>query len=168
MVILYIIDDLTFGEGSIKLARAIEERSSVDYYIWYRLKNFNYEKAASFRDSIKNSTLLLSNNFEVASKLGYDGVHLNRDSYKLNVGNNLIVGYSAHSVEEVNSIDANYFTLSPIFESKNGEKLLNLDGIIFNKKRVFALGGVNFSNFIKLKEHSFIGPAGIRISLNPI
>ncbi len=75
----------------------------------------------------------------------------------------LITGYSSHSINEIDNINADYYTLSPIFHTQKDYEVTPLGIIDYNKtKKVFALGGINIENLDKIKDH-FYGFAGIRI-----
>ena len=74
-----------------------------------------------------------------------------------------MVGYSSHCADEINKINADYYTLSPVFYTPKDYNVNPLGIIDYNKsKKVFALGGINLENLDKIKNH-FYGFAGIRI-----
>ena len=108
---------------------------------------------------IKQGVLLLAHSNTENIKY-CDGIHLNKKSKSIKAvrdiyGAGLIIGYSSHSIDEAKhalKAGANYVFLSPVFKSK--DNITEPMGIeVFNKAveeigdGVFALGGVNTSNY---------------------
>lgn len=102
------------------------------------------------------------------------GIHLKANLLSLltplrALDSSLIIGYSAHSVAEVESAisqGATYATLSPIFKTPNKSAPLGLD--IFSQLEVplraktIALGGIEAKHIDMLKDLGLLGFAGIR------
>ena len=104
---------------------------------------------------------------KIAEKYGFDGIHLNKNTIKdyntFKPASSLITGYSSHSAAEIDNIKADYYTLSPIFDTPKPYNVNRLGIIDYDKtKKVFALGGINLENLEIIKKH-FYGFAGIRV-----
>lgn len=137
--------------------------------IWFRIKNMSAEdivlKASALRTLLPDKNLILSERADIASMLGYNGVHLNKFCEDISsVRKNypfLTLGYSAHSFDELGSVDADYFTLSPIFNTIKPYKVNPLGVISVDNPNVYAMGGISSSNVESLKGRGFYGIAGI-------
>lgn len=168
MKILFVLDDATF-KGDI-LTVADRAAPHVDM-MWYRIKNTDantiYEKAKSVRQQFTKTSLILSERADIAFYLGFEGVHLGINSISPEVIKktypDLIVGYSAHSVDEVDKVDADYFTLSPIFYTEKEYEVSPLGPIDVTalNKPIYALGGISASNASFVCGKGFGGVAGI-------
>lgn len=163
---LAVLDDDFFKEKIFETAEKLDGTAEI---IWFRFKNYNniHTKLTKIRKIVKKSTLILSRDYILAEKYGFDGVHLNKDTIKnyniIKSETKLMVGYSSHSADEINKINADYYTLSPVFHTPKDYEVTPLGIIDYNKtKKVFALGGINIENLDKIKNH-FYGFAGIRI-----
>jgi len=165
MKILQVIDYETFGDDYIIAAKMCAEYADI---IWFRIKDHNsiYKEAEKLRRELPNSFLSLSLNAEISSELRYQAVHLGIDSDVADVRKNhpeLKIGYSAHSLREIESRGADYFTLSPIFFTKKDFQInpLGLVDVSSFNKEIYALGGINLDNAKSLKGLGFSGVAGI-------
>lgn len=163
---LAVLDDDFFKEKIFETAEKLDGTAEI---IWFRFKNYNniHTKLTKIRKIVKKSTLILSMDYILAEKYGFDGVHLNKDTIKnyniIKSETKLMVGYSSHSAAEIDNIKADYYTLSPIFHTPKDYEVKPLGIIDYDKtKKVFALGGINLENLDKIK-NSFYGFAGIRI-----
>ncbi len=163
---LAVIDDNYFMNNAFFYASKIENYADI---IWYRIKNKdnNYEEnIKKMRSVVKKCPLVLSCDYLSALKHGYDGVHLNKSclenlDYIKEKG--LITGYSSHSANELELINTDYYTLSPIYDTPKDYKVKPLGIIDYNKnKKVYALGGINLENMQETANH-FYGVAGIRL-----
>ncbi len=169
MNIITILDHDVYLDNYLDIAEKIDGKSS---YIWYRIKGVDkveiFNRAKKLRAKVSNSKLILSENATMATILDFDGVHLNNQSVDVDtikkVFSNLIVGYSAHTLDEIDKInDADYFTLSPIYKSKySGVNPLG-DISIASCKNVYALGGVTLDDYDHLVSKGFSGIAGISL-----
>lgn len=167
---LAVVDYETFGDEYLKVAQRVAGRSEM---IWFRTKSLNaaetYEKAAKMRELLPEALLILSARADIAVSCGFDGVHLNKDTIRPEVIEEsfpeLITGYSAHSLEEIQNIQADYFTLSPIFPTAKyqGQEPLGALDVTESNKKVYALGGVTVTSIPLLKEKGYFGYAGIGI-----
>ena len=121
---------------------------------------------------MKGQKFFLSNNFKLALKLNLDGVYL--PSFNNEIRCNLytlkkkflVIG-SAHNIKEIRIKEQQKIKqifLSPIFKVKNGRYLdLNRFRILslHTKINKIALGGINKTNYSKLKNINIFGFAGI-------
>ena len=169
MNIITVLDHDVYTDNYLDIAKKIDGKCS---HIWYRIKGVDkveiFNRSKKLRDIVLSSKLILSENATMATILNFDGVHLNSSSVDTGaikkVFNNLIVGYSAHSVSEIDKIDgADYYTLSPIYKSKyDGVNPLS-DITINSCKKVYALGGVTLDHYDSLLLKGFTGIAGISL-----
>ncbi len=152
---------------------------------WIMYRHQNSEWIESFTQSLSflHKPLLLNipfKNTEEILQLSKDfaGVHLKsiylswitplRESY-LALGEKKIIGYSAHSIDEVTyalACGADYCTLSPIFSTPNKGTPLGME-VFYQipkslRSRIIALGGINNYHIPLLKELGLLGFAGIR------
>ena len=111
-----------------------------------------------------NVPLIINDNTEIALESGADGVHIGQDDGSVAevrkiAGNRLIVGVSAHNVEEAlaaESAGADYLGSGAVFGSATKsnvhtlpiETLKNICSSV--KIPVVAIGGINESNMIRL------------------
>jgi thiamine-phosphate pyrophosphorylase len=135
--------------------------------LWFRFKGGVGGEvltlAENLRKLLPNKTLILSEHPDIAQKIGFDGVHLNRNSLtcaevRLRFPK-LITGFSAHSAEECITSAAHYTTLSPIFKSKGGFPPLGV--LPAPKENIFLLGGITASNIKLTLGKGYAGVAGI-------
>lgn len=162
---LAVLDDNFFNEHIFETAEKLDGTAEI---IWFRFKNYNniHYKLNKIRKIVKKSILTLSSDYVLAEKYGFDGIHLNKNTIKdyntFKPASSLITGYSSHSAAEIDNIKADYYTLSPIFDTPKPYNVNQLGIIDYDKtKKVFALGGINLENLEIIKKH-FYGFAGIR------
>lgn len=163
---LAVLDDSFFKEKIYETAEKIDGTAEI---IWFRFKDYTNvkNKLINIRKAVKKSILILSSDYVLAEKYRFDGVHLNQNTVKnyniIKSETKLITGYSSHSADEIDKINADYYTLSPIFHTPKDYYVNPLGIIDYNKsKKVFALGGINLENLNVIKNH-FYGFAGIRV-----
>ena len=167
MKVLFVLDINYFGDNWLKVA---EVTAPCCDRIWFRVKGRSdretLELAKRLRKIIPSKTLLLSERADIASCAGFEGVHLNMGTPPpLEVKRSfpeLIVGYSAHSLQECRVSGADYFTLSPIFRT---EKSVGapIGAVPAPAPYVYALGGINAETAQSLKGLGYEGVAGIRL-----
>jgi thiamine-phosphate pyrophosphorylase len=107
------------------------------------------------------ATLIVNDRFDVAALVRAPGLHLGKGDLPLRVvkeymGEDFIVGYSAHTLEEAITAaweGADYITLSPIFRLTHKETPFKPHGIEGAKKviskikvPVFLLGGIHLTD----------------------
>ena len=146
----------------------------------YRHKDDEFvDDFLSLTRPLSHKTLLLNLSFtnpNEAVKLStrFDGLHLKSHfldfiaPLKSHFADKKIIGYSAHSIEEVKSalaLGATYCTLSPIYPSQNKGKPLGIESLRNLPKslrsHIVALGGINKSHIQTLKNLGLFGFAGI-------
>ena len=129
-----------------------------------KFKNFCKKKKIKF---------LISNYFDIATKLNLDGFYIPAFNKKFflkrkNNFNKFILIGSAHNFKEIRIKErqgVNLIFISPIFKTKKQDNFLdivkfnNLSN--FSKKPIIALGGLNVGNIKKLKMTNSLGIAGI-------
>lgn len=149
---------------------------------WLMYRHINDEFIDKFLEitrPLSHKTLLLnlpfaSPNQTIALSSRFDGVHLKSNllefiaplrSYFLH---NKIIGYSAHSVDEVESalaFGADYCTLSPIYPSPNKGTPLGLETLKklpqSLRSHIVALGGIKRQHIQELMNLGLFGFAGI-------
>ena len=156
--IYYFIDSFNFKDLS-----NINKRINIIYR--------NYSKKNHLIDLIrvkrickkKGLRFFISNNLKLALKLDLDGLYLPSFNKKLKYKNIAckkkfkLIG-SAHNISEINNKDkqgCSKIFISPIFKTPKHKN--HLDTIKFNllsiniKNKVIALGGINSSNFLKIR-----------------
>ncbi len=163
---LAVLDDNYFQDNAPKYANLIESYAQI---IWYRIKNnnFNIENIKSVRKAVTKCPLVISCEYNIALKYGYDGVHLNthclRNYNIIRNSTNLIIGYSCHTTQELELINGDYYTLSPVYNTPKEYKVNPIGMVNYNKdKKVFGLGGINLDNMANVCNH-YYGVAGIRV-----
>lgn len=109
-----------------------------------------------------NFTFIINDHPDIATEVGADGVHVGEhdeiiESIRVRFSDRLIVGYSAHSLEEAIHAElsgANYVAFGAIFPTKTKgpghpvqglERLKQLTSAI--KIPIVAIGGINRTNF---------------------
>ncbi len=105
--------------------------------------------------------LVLNSNYQLALETSCAGVHLtgkqnNFPEIRKLVGNDFIIGYSAHSVEEVSQAEkaaCDYVLLSPIYQAISKTMDGSPLGLEYLKKTqqsckipIYALGGIDLNN----------------------
>jgi thiamine-phosphate pyrophosphorylase len=109
----------------------------------------------------KGTNLIINDRVDIAIAVDADGVHLGWQSLEIDmvrrmIGQDKIIGFSAHSLEEAERAEnsgADYISISPIFDTVNKDYLIKPLGVgeIGKIKMqinipVIALGGINENN----------------------
>lgn len=170
MKFLAVLDYDFFGSDYLDVAEFVAPYAEL---IWFRIKNISHDeilfRAEKLRKLLPRSKLILSQNPNIAEKARFDGVHLNIQCQNAaevkRLFPHLIVGYSAHSVDECIAVESDYKTLSPIFDVNKPYKATPLGLIKPPCENVYALGGITAENFNLIKDCGFYGIAGIRLCL---
>ncbi|MEX2587291.1 MAG: thiamine phosphate synthase [Actinomycetota bacterium] len=119
-----------------------------------------YAEVVRRRTAAAGALFIVNDRVDVAIAAGADGVHLGQqdlplDEARRQVGPELIVGVSTHSVDQLESATAStadYCAIGPVFATptKPGRPAVGLDLVRAAAKRatkpVFAIGGINASN----------------------
>ena len=124
----------------------------------------------------KGANLIINDRVDIATAVDADGVHLGWQSLEIDtvrrmIGQDKIIGFSAHSLEEAEraeSSGADYISISPIFDTANKDYFIKPLGVgeIGKIKEhinipVIALGGINENNVEKVLKNGADGIAVI-------
>ena len=115
----------------------------------------------------KKIKMIINNDFEIAEKFIFDGIHLGQKDKKckeakINFGAEFIVGVSCSNSYnlyiEAKNQKADYVAFGPVFKTlSNKKKKINLDKAVFVLRKLrlpFTLiGGINHSNFMELVKY---------------
>jgi thiamine-phosphate pyrophosphorylase len=161
------------------------EEAKIDYF-QLREKNLTsrelLDHAKHLGSILVHTKLIINGHLDVAIASGADGVHLQKNSVPIEVVRrrfpDLIVGYSAHSPEELQEArlqGASYAFLSPLFAPRSKQSDLKPIGIPQFKEwitrcniPVFALGGINETNLREVEQTGCAGVAAISLFVNRI
>jgi thiamine-phosphate pyrophosphorylase len=156
------------------------ERAEVDYFL-LREKDLSprelFSLAQELRPLLHRTRMMIHGRLEVALACKAEGVHLQKDNIPVaavrSKYRNLIIGYSAHSLEEMKMVEregADYVFISPIFQPLSKHSNLLPHGLPALTKwtnqmeiPVFALGGVSSQNVSELAKAGCSGVAGISL-----
>ncbi len=146
---------------------------------------YNLAKEAREITWKKDVKLIINDRVDVAIAVGADGVHLGWQSLGIDIvrrmiGQDKLVGFSAHSLKDAESAEksgADYVSISPIFNTTHKDFIVKPFGVdkIGKIKElvnipVVALGGINENNVDEVLENGADGVAvisAILISKNP-
>ena len=115
----------------------------------------------------KNIKMIINDDFEIAEKFIFDGIHLGQKDKKckeakINFGSEFIVGVScsdSYSLYiEAKNQKADYVAFGPVFKTlSKKKKKINLDKAVFVLRKLrlpFTLiGGINHNNFMELVKY---------------
>tara|TARA_B100000575_G_scaffold119697_1_gene95293 strand:+ start:153 stop:782 length:630 start_codon:yes stop_codon:yes gene_type:complete len=115
----------------------------------------------------KKIKLIINNDFEIAEKFIFDGIHLgqkdkNCKEAKINFGSEFIVGVSCSNSYSLyikaKNQKADYVAFGPVFKTlSKTKKKINFDKAVFALKKLrlpFTLiGGINHTNFMELVKY---------------
>lgn len=113
--------------------------------------------------------ILVNSRADVALATGADGVHLPANAPLLTLPK-LIVARSCHTLQEVASVNADFVTFGPVFESPGKGSPLGIEKLkqaCAYGKPVYALGGINWENAAACLDAGAEGIAGIRLFQEP-
>ena len=146
-----------------------------------QLREKNLDEASFIEEAKKisvlcrqyNTPFIVNDNVNVAIASNADGIHIGQEDMGLKdvreiVGENMIIGISAHTVEEAKFAQENgadYIGIGAVFETstKNDvdvipyEKVKSICGAVDIPK--VAIGGINAENILKLKGSGIDGVA---------
>lgn len=135
-----------------------------------------YQKAVELKDICRRHRvpLMINDRLDIALAMGADGVHLGQSDMPFDVARRLLpdsmsIGLSAESlfdVEKAQNLDVDYLAISPVFltpTKKDIAKPFGLDGFKkarqISRHKLVAIGGINFSNSIELRNSGADGLA---------
>ncbi|WP_228154486.1 thiamine phosphate synthase [Aliarcobacter cryaerophilus] len=158
--------------------RAVLKNHKIDFACFRDKSSKNIEELAGIFLEIckefKIENILINTNISLATKLGFNGVHLNSqqfDKIQNAKKSNLITIISCHTLEDLeNAMKKNidFVTYSPIFDTPNkgqskGVEELNKVIKNFPNLKIFALGGIIKNEQIKdIEKTKAYGFASIR------
>jgi thiamine-phosphate pyrophosphorylase len=161
----------------------LAEEAGIDYF-QLRQKDLQpaelLQLARHVRPRLTRTRLIVNGQLDVAIAADADGVHLQKANIPVSAVRerfpDLIIGYSAHSREELREAEksgATYIFLSPVFQTRSKESFLPPLGletfcawIQDIRTPVFALGGIDGSNVRDLFQAGCAGAAGISFFLD--
>ena len=130
--------------------------------------NFVKKYFNDFKEICQNKKIkiIINNDFEIAKKFFFDGIHLGQEDKnckeaKKLFGINFQVGVSCNDSIEIykkaKDHGANYVAFGPMFNSKTkNKKKISKSKILKIRKNIklplTLIGGINHSNFLKLKD----------------
>ena len=114
----------------------------------------------------KSIRMIINNDFEIADKFSFDGIHLGPNdksciTARKRFGNNFIIGCSCSDSirlsKKSEAAGANYLAFGPIFNTKHKiKKKVNIKKVMEIRKKIsipFTLiGGINHNNILELKQ----------------
>ncbi len=117
--------------------------------------------------SKKKIKMIINNDFEIAEKFSFDGIHLGQEDKKCRdakekFGKKFIVGISCSDSSELyyqaESQEADYVAFGPVFRTFSKKKSkINIQNVLFSIKKLrlpFTLiGGINHNNFMELLKY---------------
>lgn len=146
-----------------------------------QLREKNLDEASFIEEAKKicvlcrqyNTPFIVNDNVNVAIASNADGIHIGQDDTRLKdvrkiVGENMIIGISAHTVEEAKFAQENgadYIGIGAVFETSTKN---DVDVIPYEKVKSIcdavdipkvAIGGINAENILKLKGSGIDGVA---------
>jgi thiamine-phosphate pyrophosphorylase len=114
--------------------------------------------------------IFINTRADVAKAAGADGVHLPAAAPTQTLPG-LLIGRSCHTIEEVQSTQADLVTFGPVFPSPGKGPATGLDLLSAAcraaNKSVFALGGITWENAAACMQAGATGIAGIRLFQQP-
>lgn len=181
-MIQYLITDPKYYSDNQELFRKnlkkILNKNHVDIACFRDKTCTNYEELASlFVEICKEnniSKILLNGNYELAKKIGANGVHLTSEQFKdIKAAKDLdlYVIISCHNFSEIEKAQESYVnavTFSPIFKTPNkgepkGVKALKQAVNLYEDMDIIALGGITSEKEIEeIKKAKAYGFASIR------
>lgn len=170
-MLLYAVTDRRWSEGTTLYEQVEQALQGGVTTLQLREKNLSDEEFLKEAMEIKelckkyNVPLIINDNVEVAIKCGADGVHVGQEDMEASkvrekVGRDMIIGVSAHNVEEARravSNGANYLGVGAVFSTstKDDVDVLSKETLkeicLAVDVPVVAIGGINQDNIVELK-----------------
>lgn len=178
-LLLYAVTDSRWAKEKSLYQQVEEALQNGVTMIQLREKNLDYqsfkEEALKIKDLCQNYHVpfLINDNVELAKEIDADGVHIGQDDLTLInarkiLGENKIIGVSAHNLEEATQAmknGADYLGVGAIFatSTKNDANNVSLQTLTEISKSVsiptVAIGGINEENILSLTNTSISGVA---------
>lgn len=170
-MLLYAVTDRRWSEDTTLYEQVEQALQGGVSTLQLREKNLSDEEFLKEAMEIKelckkyNVPLIINDNVEVAIKCGADGVHVGQEDMEASkvrekVGPEIIIGVSAHNVEEARravSNGADYLGVGAVFNTstKDDVDVLKKETLkeicLAVKIPVVAIGGINQDNILELK-----------------
>ena len=170
-MLLYAVTDRRWSEGTTLYEQVEQALQGGVSTLQLREKNLGDEEFLKEAIEIKelckkyDVPLIINDNVEVAIKCGADGVHVGQEDMEASkvrekVGRDMIIGVSAHNVEEAKkavSNGANYLGVGAVFSTSTKDDVDVLsketlkDICLAVDVPVVAIGGINQDNILELK-----------------
>lgn len=170
-MLLYAVTDRRWSEGTTLYEQVEQALQGGVSTLQLREKNLSDEEFLKEAMEIKelckkyNVPLIINDNVEVAIKCGADGVHVGQEDMEASkvrekVGRDMIIGVSAHNVEEARravSNGADYLGVGAVFNTstKDDVDVLSKETLkeicLAVDVPVVAIGGINQDNILELK-----------------
>lgn len=170
-MLLYAVTDRRWSKGTTLYEQVEQALQGGVSTLQLREKNLSDEEFLKEAMEIKelckkyNVPLIINDNVEVAIKCGADGVHVGQEDMEASkvrekVGPDMIIGVSAHNVEEARravSNGANYLGVGAVFSTSTKDDVDVLkketlkDICLAVDVPVVAIGGINQDNIVELK-----------------
>ena len=170
-ILLYAVTDRRWSKGTTLYEQVEQALQGGVSTIQLREKNLSdeefFKEAMEIKELCKkyNVPLIINDNVEVAIKCGADGVHVGQEDMEASkvrekVGPDMIIGVSAHNVEEARravSNGANYLGVGAVFSTSTKDDVDVLkketlkDICLAVDVPVVAIGGINQDNIVELK-----------------
>lgn len=180
-LLLYAVTDRTWLKGRELKAVVEEAIEGGTTFLQLREKDLTFKDFVQEAKEIKKITdkhkipFVINDNVDVALAVDADGVHIGQSDEELSaarkkLGNDKIIGVSAHNVEEAMNAEANgadYLGVGAMFgtTSKDDAVPVTMDELenICNAVSipVVAIGGISKENILKLKGTNISGVAVI-------
>lgn len=169
--VLQVLDAETFGPSLIETARRC---APFVCGFWLRVKHTSgrktFDLASALKAACPDTPIMLSDRADIALAAGLAGVHLGAGTIPPEAVRKIIpplipftIGYSAHSLDEIKTVSADYYTLSPLFPTEKPYPVhpigpMDVKGL---SKQIFGLGGISAENIHELTGKGYAGVAGI-------
>lgn len=170
-MLLYAVTDRRWSEGTTLYEQVEQALQGGVSTLQLREKNLSDEEFLKEAIEIKelckkyDVPLIINDNVEVAIKCGADGVHVGQEDMEASkvrekVGRDMIIGVSAHNVEEARravSNGADYLGVGAVFSTSTKDDVDVLsketlkDICLAVDVPVVAIGGINQDNILELK-----------------
>lgn len=170
-MLLYAVTDRRWSEGTTLYEQVEQALQGGVSTLQLREKNLSDEEFLKEAMEIKelckkyNVPLIINDNVDVAIKCGADGVHVGQEDMEASkvrekVGRDMIIGVSAHNVEEARkavSNGADYLGVGAVFNTstKDDVDVLKKETLkeicLAVDVPVVAIGGINQDNILELK-----------------
>lgn len=180
-LLLYAVTDRSWLRNQTLYEQVEEALQGGATFIQLREKKLDYEEFLEEAKQIQKLCkeykvpFVINDNVEIAKQIGADGVHVGQDDMESGkvrtlLGEDKIIGVSAHNVEEALLAQANgadYLGVGAVFNTTSKDDVSTLDHEVLKEIckavsiPVIAIGGINEENVWKLAGTGICGVAVI-------